>query len=48
MVTLDDGALVPFCIGCSPDSPLESVQPTMPTGSVPPQPKSRMYWYIQR
>jgi type IV pilus assembly protein PilY1 len=48
MVTLDDGALVPFCIGCSPDSPLESVEPTMPPGSVPPQPKSRMYWYIQR
>ena len=48
MVTLDDGALVPFCIGCSPDSPLESVQPTMPPGSVPPSPKSRVYWYIQR
>jgi type IV pilus assembly protein PilY1 len=48
MVTLDNGALVPFCIGCSPDSPLESVQPTMPPGSVPPSPKSRVYWYIQR
>jgi type IV pilus assembly protein PilY1 len=48
MVTLDDGLTVPFCIGCSKDSPLEGKQPEMPASSIPNQPKSRVYWYIQR
>ncbi|MET0658688.1 MAG: PilC/PilY family type IV pilus protein, partial [Steroidobacteraceae bacterium] len=48
LVTLDDGTTVPFCIGCSPDSPLEGVEPTPPASSVPVQPKSRVYWYIER
>jgi type IV pilus assembly protein PilY1 len=39
---------VPFCIGCSPDSPLQSTEPQAAPGTVPGQPKSRVYWYIQR
>jgi type IV pilus assembly protein PilY1 len=49
MVTLDasdGGQTVPFCIGCSKDSPLEGKLPTS-TGSVT-RPKSRTYWYIQK
>jgi len=48
MVTLDDGQTVPFCIGCSPDSPLEGEEPRVPPSSAPSQPKGRVYWYIQR
>lgn len=48
MVTLDGGQSVPFCIGCSKDSPLEAAQPVMPPGSTLSQPKGRVYWYIQR
>jgi type IV pilus assembly protein PilY1 len=45
-VTLDSGQTVPFCIGCSKDSPLEGkLPPSM--GSVI-QHKSRLYWYLQR
>jgi type IV pilus assembly protein PilY1 len=33
MVTLDDGTTSPFCIGCSPLSPLESEEPTIPPSS---------------
>jgi len=47
MVTLDNGQTVPFCIGCSPDSPLQAEEPTAPPGSMPGQPKRRVYWYIQ-
>jgi type IV pilus assembly protein PilY1 len=47
-VTLDDGQTVVFCIGCSAASPLQSSQPQAAAGSVPAQPKSRVYWYIQR
>jgi type IV pilus assembly protein PilY1 len=47
-VTLDDGETVPFCIGCRPESPLEGEQPEVPPSSAPSQPKSRVYWYIQR
>lgn len=47
-VTLDNGQTVVFCIGCSPTSPLQSTQPQAAAGSVPAQPKSRVYWYIQR
>jgi type IV pilus assembly protein PilY1 len=39
---------VPFCVGCSPDSPLQATQPQPAAGTVPAQPKSRVYWYIQR
>jgi type IV pilus assembly protein PilY1 len=45
-VTLDNGRTVPFCIGCSKDSPLEGAPPkslvtvTQPTG--------RVYRYIKR
>jgi type IV pilus assembly protein PilY1 len=48
MVTLDTGQTVPFCIGCSKQSPLEGSEPTMPPGSTLSQPKGRVYWYIQR
>jgi type IV pilus assembly protein PilY1 len=48
MVTLDDGATVPFCIGCNSDSPLEAEQPEIPPSSMPAQPKGRVYWYIER
>jgi type IV pilus assembly protein PilY1 len=47
-VTLDDGQTVPFCIGCRPESPLEGEEPEVPPSSAPSQPKSRVYWYIQR
>jgi type IV pilus assembly protein PilY1 len=48
MVTLDDGQTVVFCVGCSPASPLQATQPQAAAGTVPAQPKSRVYWYIQR
>ena len=46
MVTLDNGKTVPFCIGCSKNSPLEAALPKE-LGSVI-QPKGRLYWYIQK
>jgi type IV pilus assembly protein PilY1 len=48
MVTLDSGQTVPFCIGCSPQSPIQSSEPPVPAGTALSQPKSRVYWYIQR
>ena len=48
MVQLDDDRTVPFCIGCRPESPLEGEEPKVPPSSAPTQPKSRVYWYIQR
>ena len=45
-VTLDNGTQVPFCIGCSKDSPLESIEKQ--GGSLVTQPKARLYWYIQK
>lgn len=45
-VTLDNGQTVPFCIGCSADSPLEAVQKS--GGSAGARPKSRLYWYIEK
>lgn len=48
LVTLDDGRTVPFCIGCTPESPLEGSEPKIPPASMPVQPKSRVYWYIER
>jgi type IV pilus assembly protein PilY1 len=48
MVTLDGGQTVPFCIGCSKTSPLESSEPQIPPGTSLSQPKGRVYWYIQR
>jgi len=47
-IQLDNGQIVPFCIGCSKDSPLEVTEPEVPPGTVPSQPKTRVYWYIQR
>jgi type IV pilus assembly protein PilY1 len=44
----NDTQMVPFCIGCSADSPLQSTEPQAAPGTVPAQPKSRVYWYIQR
>ena len=49
MVELPNGnstTTVPFCIGCSKDSPLESKQPTAASSVI--RPKSRLYWYIQK
>lgn len=48
LVTLDDGRTVPFCIGCTADSPLEGSEPKVPPSSLPVRPKSRVYWYIER
>jgi type IV pilus assembly protein PilY1 len=45
-VTLDNGSTVPFCIGCSADSPLQGSQPGSLTSVI--QPKNRLYWYIQK
>jgi type IV pilus assembly protein PilY1 len=45
-VTLDDGTTVPFCIGCSADSPLEGKLP--PTLGTTNKPKGRLYWYIEK
>lgn len=45
-VTLDNGQTVPFCIGCSKNSPLEGAPPKE-LGSVI-QPKGRLYWYLQK
>lgn len=45
-VTLDNGQTVPFCIGCSKDSPLEGKLPKSMSGVI--QPKSRLYWYLQK
>jgi len=46
LVTLDTGETVPFCIGCSSDSPLESKLPTASSSSV--MPKGRLYWYLDK
>lgn len=45
-VQLDDGTEVPFCIGCSKDSPLEGAPPLSLTTFT--QPKGRLYWYIEK
>lgn len=45
-VVLDDGSVQPFCIGCSPDSPLEGESPHEGSGSNPP--KSRLYWFNKK
>jgi type IV pilus assembly protein PilY1 len=37
-----------FCIGCGSSSSIEAEEPSVPAGSVPTQPKGRVYWYIQR
>jgi type IV pilus assembly protein PilY1 len=47
-VALDGGGNVPFCIGCSKDSSIQSTEPTAPPGITLTQPKGRVYWYIQR
>jgi len=51
LITLDGvggaaGKTVPFCIGCSGNSPLEGKKPT--GFSTVNQPKNRLYWYIQK
>ena len=46
LVTLDTGQTVPFCIGCSGTSPLESKQPTASSSNV--MPKGRLYWYLNK
>jgi type IV pilus assembly protein PilY1 len=45
-VTLDNGQTVPFCIGCSKDSPLEGAPPR--SLSTVSQPTNRLFWYIQK
>ena len=45
-VTLDNGQTLPFCIGCSKDSPLEGRLPKSMSAAI--QPKSRLYWYLQK
>lgn len=46
LVTLDTGETLPFCIGCSAASPLESKKPTASSSSV--MPKGRVYWYLDK
>ncbi|MCY1345443.1 Neisseria PilC beta-propeller domain protein [compost metagenome] len=46
MVKLDNGVTVPFIIGASGDSPLESTTPEPPPGQT--QPKARVYWNIEQ
>ncbi len=46
LVTLDTGETLPFCIGCSGDSPLEAKEPTASSTSVTP--KGRLYWYLEK
>jgi type IV pilus assembly protein PilY1 len=45
-VTLDNGHTVPFCIGCSKDSPLEGAPPRSLVSVA--QPTGRLYWYIKK
>jgi type IV pilus assembly protein PilY1 len=45
-VTLDNGHTVPFCIGCSKDSPLEGAPPRSLVSVT--QPTGRLYWYIKK
>jgi type IV pilus assembly protein PilY1 len=45
-VILDNGSVVPFCIGCDAASPLEGGTPITPLQAI--QPKARVYWYIQK
>jgi hypothetical protein len=47
VVTLDNGQLVAFCIGCDKDSPLEAKQPPLPPLATPREPRRRLYWYIE-
>jgi type IV pilus assembly protein PilY1 len=46
MVELDDGRIVPFIIGASGESPLESSLPSPPSTGT--QPKSLTYWFIDQ
>lgn len=46
LVKLDDGSLVPFCIGCSALSPLEGGEPITPATAS--QPKAKVFWNIER
>ncbi|MNZ75201.1 hypothetical protein D3C78_936740 [compost metagenome] len=46
LVTLDDGTTVPFCIGCSAESPLEGGEPPLPPSAS--QPKARVYWNVEQ
>jgi type IV pilus assembly protein PilY1 len=46
MVELDDGRIVPFIIGASGESPLESSLPSPPSTGT--QPKSLTYWFINQ
>ena len=43
---LDDGTITDFCFGCDPGSPLKITPPTSSSSVI--QPKSRLYWYIQK
>ncbi len=44
-VTLDNGQIVPFCIGCGKITPGASSPMGLPSVV---QPKGRLYWYIQK
>jgi type IV pilus assembly protein PilY1 len=48
MVTLDNGQTVPFCIGCSANSPLDGTLKIKPSSGSSTAYKSRLYWYIQK
>jgi len=48
VVTTDDGKTLPFLFGGDAASPIKPTEPKTPATTVPAQPKSRVYWYIQR
>lgn len=41
-----NGSLKPFCVGCSPDSPLQVTSPS--GGGTVVQPKARTHWYLEK
>lgn len=47
IVTLDNGQLEAFCIGCDKESPLEAKRPPLPSLSLPREPRRRLFWYVE-
>ena len=45
-VRLDSGEIVNFCVGCSPDSPIQASEIKGVPGST--QPKRRLFWLIEK
>lgn len=43
-----NGEDVGFCIGCGSESSIQVEEAALPSSMLPTQPKSRVYWYIER